>query len=492
MRAVIGMDHPSLPMEGALPPDLQGTLFRAGPRPSWADVGLVLGDESEGGAGQVAGMGLDFEPEPEPGPVTSGSGGRGALHAIELRDGRAVSYLWHDSDAYANVFWHAGAVLALPEAGLPSQYSRLLEPEEFAGGLTVPIASHAHRVGVDGGRVLFSVDDGGQRDGKTEAEAEPEEPVWLRIGEWDAAGALRTAQSVELERATWQHDVGVTAGHVVFIESPTTRLADPLGAQVPFGWAPGAEGWLGVVARGGDGSSVRWFGLDPCLVTHVLGAWEEEGRNGEAEVVLYVCRYEVPEQGQPVDLSVSVVAPAGVGLSSIGGSLGVLERWRVAGDHLERAVVDERHVEYPRIDAQCESSPFRFGYCVELSWGAGGPRPSPGPGLPGTVARGEPADEVVPAGLLKFDLRRDEVAAAWSPGPWRRASEPVFVRATDGRSDEEGWLLCIVDDANTGTSDLYVLDASSLGRRGPEAVIHLPVSLPFRSHGEWVPADRYR
>ena len=98
---------------------------------------------------------------------------------------------------------------------------------------------------------------------------------------------------------------------------------------------------------------------------------------------------------------------------------------------------------------------------------------------------------VVPDGLLKFDLDRDEVTA-WNPGPWRRASEPVFVRAEDGGSDDEGWLLTVVDDVNTGRVRLYVLDASTMGRRGPEAIIRLPERLPLRSHGEWVPADRYR
>jgi carotenoid cleavage dioxygenase-like enzyme len=460
------MDQPSLPMEGSLPPDLQGMLFRAGPRPAWADAGSARAGAAGAADGEV------LEPVPAGAP-----GGRGALHSIELRDGKAVSYLWHDSEADATVFWHAGSVLALPEAGLPSQYSRQLEPEEFAGGLTVPIASHVHRVASDGGRVLFAIDDGTGRPTPAEIGAEDagetDEAIWLRIGEWDATGGLRTAQAVELERATWQHDVGITAGHVVFIESPTTRLGDAGGAQVPFGWVPGTEGWLGVVPRDGDGSRVRWFRLDPCLVTHVLGAWEATGRNGEVEIVLYVCRYDVPEPGQPVDLAASVVGPAGVGLSPIGGSLAVLERWHVAGDRLERTQVDERHVEYPRLDAVCEGEPFRYGYCAEVAWAGA-------------------ADEVVPVGLLKFDLRRDELAAAWSPGPWRRASEPLFVRARDGHADDEGWLLTVVDDANTGTSDLYVLDATSMGRRGPEAVVHLPVPLPFRSHGEWVPADRYR
>ena len=65
----------ALPMSGSLPPDLQGTLFRAGPAWPWG-----AGEE-----GQAA----------------------GALHAVELRDGRAVSYVRQESDADASVFWHA-------------------------------------------------------------------------------------------------------------------------------------------------------------------------------------------------------------------------------------------------------------------------------------------------------------------------------------------------------------------------------------------------
>jgi carotenoid cleavage dioxygenase-like enzyme len=112
--------------------------------------------------------------------------------------------------------------------------------------------------------------------------------------------------------------------------------------------------------------------------------------------------------------------------------------------------------------------------------------------LPGGPQRSDRwTAEAAPFGLLKFDLARDEIAS-WSPGPGCTPSEPLFVRAVDGRSDDEGWLLTIVDDATRGGSDLYVLDASSLGRRRPEAIIHLPARLPVRSHGEWVPADRYR
>jgi carotenoid cleavage dioxygenase-like enzyme len=411
---------PLLPIDGVLPPDLQGTLVRIGPS----------------GAG------------PE--------GAAGAVHAVELRDGTAVSYVSAESSANANVFWHAGSVLALAESGLPQQFSRRLEPEEFGQGLTLPVASHVRRDAADGSRVLFGVEEGA-------------ETTQLHIGQWDAAGALASAQSVTLERATWQHDIGITRQHIVFMESPT----EPLGADaaVDFRWAPGAESWVGVVQRGGDGSGVRWFRLDPCLVTHVLGAYDEEG----GAIVVYVCRYETPEKGQSVDLGTSVVGPGGIGMSLINGGLPVLERWRIEGERLERVQVDERLVEYPRVDPQCEGGAFRYGYCVEVASGI-----DDGAG-----------DEVDHLGLLRFDVDRGEVAT-WRPGQYRTASEPLFVRAVDGRSDDEGWLLTVVYDATREASDLYVLDASSFGRRPPQAVIHLPAALPFRSHGEWIGADRYR
>jgi carotenoid cleavage dioxygenase-like enzyme len=472
-------------MSGSLPPDLQGTLFRVGPAWPW---GLRDVDQTGGDGGGA-----------ESGAEGGGGGGAleaaGALHAVEIRDGQAVWYQRRESTADAGVFWHAGSVLALPEFGIPLQYSRFLEPEEFGSGLTVSIASHVHRLAADGARVLFGVDDDSGRDGG--GGVEEGEGTFLRIGEWDAAGALRSAQSVELERATWQHDIGITATHIVFVESPTTRLAHSgIGARsaVPFGWVPGAEGWIGVAPRSGAGSdaaadaaadAVRWIRLDPCLVTHVLGAHDED----DGAIVLYVCCYGVPEVGQPVDLSVSVVAPAGVALSGIGGTLGVLERWRIVGDRVERTQVDERSVEYPRMDTLCEGAAFRYGYSLETAWAAVPSRSGVPPGGPDRPDRW--SAEAGPVGLLKFDLARDEIAS-WSPGPGRTPSEPLFVRAVDGHSDDEGWLLTVVDDANRGASDIYVLDASSLGRRRPEAVIHLPVRLPVRSHGEWVPADRYR
>ena len=504
MTSPIPMEgSPPLPMEGALPPDLVGTLFRVGPGvPTGSDS--VGPDWPAGGCDAPAG-GSDA---PAGGSDTDRWAPAGALHAIELRDGRAVSYVRRASAADEAVFWHAGSVLALAETGHPLRYDRFLRPEEFRGDLRVPIASHVRRVAADGSRTLFSVDDGswdggvvgggpGEVGGRPGGGAGSDDETFLRIGEWDAAGELRRSQAIALERATWQHDIGVTAGRVVFIESPTRKLgAAASSGAVPYCWVPGAESWVGVVDRGGDGSAVQWLSVPLCLVTHVMGAWDDQsegrpwtgaGSRTEATagagnaIELLVCCYEAPELGQPVDLTTSVVGPDGIGSSPIGGGLAVLQRWRIEGDRLERATLDDRGVEYPRIDGVLDGAAFRYGYCVETSQSVSGP-PMDGAGRPGPVRH---------LGLLRFDLVRDEVTS-WSPGDRHEPSEPIFVRAADGHADDEGWLLTVVDDPDRGASDLYVLDASDFGRRQPEAVIHLPERLPFRSHGEWVPADLYR
>ncbi len=134
-----------------------------------------------------------------------------------------------------------------------------------------------------------------------------------------------------------------------------------------------------------------------------------------------------------------------------------------------------------------DGAAFRYGYCVETSLNGSG-RPLDGSGRSGAGPGPGPLHHF---GLLRFDMVRDEVTS-WSPGEWREPGEPIFVRAADGRADDEGWLLTVVDNPDRGASDLYVLDASAFGRRQPEAVIHLPERLPFHSHGEWVPADLYR
>ena len=217
-------------MEGALPPDLQGTLFRIGPRSPWAqrsseprrrtlEDGRRAGRAAAGPDGATGGRGGATEPGRPSAPSTPSS-------SATARRSRTAGASPTRTPRCSGT---PGSVLALPETGLPSQYSRLLEPEEFAGELSVPIASHVHRVASDGGRVLF-------------ARRRPWADRCLAVGRAGGRPARRDlaayrgmgcqrARCAGRRPSSWSGPRGsttsrVTSGHVVFIESPTTRLDD--------------------------------------------------------------------------------------------------------------------------------------------------------------------------------------------------------------------------------------------------------------------------
>jgi len=428
-------DHP-LAMDGAIPPALEGLLVRNGPNPV--------------GAG-------------DPYHWFSGDG---MVHGVELRHGEAISYRnrWvrtrklaetlgtpppHgpvepiNGPANTHAVWHAGKLLALAESGFPHRLSTdldTIEIEDFDGALTSPMTAHPHIDPVTGGMAFFGYDTFG--------------PPFLRYHEADAAGSIVHSTAVEVPRATMQHDFGVTASRVAFLDLPVVFDIDmaAVGAALPFVWSPDAGARVGVLDRGADGSGTRWTTLEACYAFHVMNAFDDG-----SVVVLDVCRYDTMFDTPPGRL--------------IGSTVPHLERWRVdpLAETVSTTVIDDRYVELPRVDDTLAGREYRYGYCVEMS-------------------RHDGTDSF--DALIRYDLVRD-LSARWDPGAGRSPGEPIFVRDPDGRSDDEGWVLSIVYDAGTDTSDLVILDASSFGHE-PEAVIHLPARVPFGFHGSWIPLAELR
>jgi len=430
-------EHP-LEVEGAIPPALEGMLLRIGPNPAVVpDVGRY-----------------------------HWFSGDGMVHAVELRDGAATSYRnrWVrtrrlaaeigtrpprgprepvNGPANTNIIFHAKRLLALVESGLPHRLSTDLDTvcvEDFNAMLASPMTAHPHRDPVTGGLAFFGYDVFG--------------PPFLRYHEMDASGDVVHTTPIEIPRATMQHDFGVSASKVVFMDLPVvfdSELA-ATGASLPFRWMEEAGARLGVLDRAAPGSEVRWVGLDPCYVFHVMNAFDE----GD-DVLLDVCRYE-----KTFDIG------TGGPLGSVSPSL---QRWRIRPDANRAEVVqlDDLPIEFPRIDDSLAGLPYRYGYCTELDHS-------------NTIGAA--------TGLVRYDLGRGEAkrypfAEHLAPG------EPVFVRAPDGRADDEGWVLTVVYDATRDASDLIILDASQFAGR-PEAVVHLPARVPFGFHGSWVAAVDYR
>jgi carotenoid cleavage dioxygenase len=331
-----------------------------------------------------------------------------------------------DSPANTHVVHHAGTTLALAESGLPHAVSNDLERarlHDFDGDLASPMCAHP-KVDPDTGElVFFGCDVFG--------------PPFLRYHVADDAGHLVRTEKIELPRPVRMHDFGVSATRVVFFDLP-----------VAFG--PEADARVGLMLRSRTGSDVRWLPVDPCIVFHVLNCFDD----GD-DVVIDVVRSDrmlEATSGRP-----GRPAPSH------------LVRWTIdpVRNRVVERLIDDTPIEFPRIDDVVAGRSHRFGYVVAMADGdGGGPTDFPG--------------------LVQYDLGRDR-SVRYEPGAGRSASEPVFVRAADGRAEDEGWVLSVVYDAARDASDLVILDGTSFAGP-PVATVHLPIRVPFGLHGSWVPA----
>lgn len=85
-----------------------------------------------------------------------------------------------------------------------------------------------------------------------------------------------------------------------------------------------------------------------------------------------------------------------------------------------------------------------------------------------------------PSGRPSVDL--------WYAGPHRFPQEPIFVpkAGATGKREDAGYLLTLVYDGETETTDLVILDGENISG-GPVATVKLDHHIPFGLHGSWSP-----
>ncbi len=84
----------------------------------------------------------------------------------------------------------------------------------------------------------------------------------------------------------------------------------------------------------------------------------------------------------------------------------------------------------------------------------------------------------------KVDLETGE-KQIWSAAPHGYASEPNFVPRNRNGDEDDGWLLGLVYDSTHHRSDVVILDAKDLNKE-PIARLHLKHHIPYGLHGNFV------
>ncbi len=414
-----------LPVEGAIPPEIDGWYLRNGSNPRtptghwFIGDGMIHGVRISGGAAKwYRNRWVRTESFDDPFPLYGADGTRNLRSSV----------------ANTHVVNHAGKTLALVESSLPYEITNDLETVgcyDFDGKLNDAMTAHPKICPTTGELHFFGYGNLFQ--------------PHVSYHRADASGELTINRPVEVPALTMMHDFAMTSKHIVFMDLPIVfdlEIAMNGKGDMPYRWDDGYGARLGVLNREDPFGEMRWFEIDPCYVFHVANAHETSSPTGDC-IVLQAVRYpELWRNDGGFDASA------------------VLWEWRIdlgAGTVTERQL-DDRRVEFPRIDDRLAGLPARY------------------------------AVSVGDARLVRYDLNSGSAVEHRfgtddEPGG---PGEAVFVPSPSGPADEtNGWYIAYVYDPTRDGSDLVILDASDFAA-APVARIRLPRRVPYGFHGNWI------
>jgi carotenoid cleavage dioxygenase len=420
-----------LPVTGDLPPELDGRYLRNGPNPIAADAESYHWFT-----------------------------GAGMVHGVRLRDGRAE---W-----YRNRWVRAGSV---PEAlGEPDPGGPVLEGMDFAANTNVIAVGGRTFAIVEAGGWPVELDDELKTiarnpfDGTLEAAFTahpkrdpatgllhaityfwPEEAVRYVVVGPDAR--VRHEEVIPVGRRPMVHDTAITETRVLVFDMPVLfdlELA-AAGSGLPYAWKADEVARLGVLPLNGSAADVVWCELPQCFVYHPLNAYDLDDGGLVVDVVKWPKTFDVDDRKGP------------------GNGPTTLVRWTVdpASGKVAEELLHDATQEFPRCDERLVGRRHRYGYTSAFDIDRDGWR------------------------LHKHDLESG-TTEVWDPGSTSAVGEAVFVPRDGSTAEDDGWLMTLVHDTATASSDLVLLAAQDVAA-GPVARVHLPQRVPAGFHGNWCP-----
>jgi len=434
-----------LAVTGQIPRELAGALYRNGPNPQFAPRGEY---HWFGGDGMIHGFFVEdgkarYRNRWVRTPKWRSENAAG--HALFGTFGNPLttdpSVLGQDSGvANTNIVWHAGRLMALEEAHMPTVLDPVsLETRGYAEGYRGNVTAHPKIDPETGEMVWFAYSSG-----------EMPLDATVSYGVTNATGEVVRRDDFEAPYCSMVHDFLVTRRHALFPILPLTgSLERAMRGGAPFAWEPDKGAFIGVMAREAGVETIRWFETEPCYVFHPMNAWEE-GSKIFADVMEYPAAPLFPL----ADGTRTPNQPA------------KLVRWTFdladTSNAVKRQPLDDMAGEFPRFDERRAGLAYRHGWFAANS------------GRPGE---------------LKFDAiaHVDTVTgkrSVYALPAGDAVGEPVFVPRSADAPEGDGWVLAVIYRGEADASDLAVFNATDIAA-GPIATARAPRRVPFGFHGNW-------
>ncbi len=279
----------------------------------------------------------------------------------------------------------------------------------------------------------------------------------LKLYEFAEDGQLLSQQTRTIPGFAFLHDFAITPHYAIFFQNPVRFNPLPFlfglrGAGQCVSFDPGQPTRAIVIPRD-PAQPVQTLETDPGFVFHHANAYETPDGHLVVDSVCYDSFPTLDPAADFLDVDFDQI-PAG-------------SLWRshlnLQTQTLERTCLEPRCCEFPSLHPRHVGQPYRYVYLA---------------------AAHHPTGNAPLQGLTKLDLETGD-RQFWSLAPRGFATEPVFVPRPGGTAEDDGWVLMLSYNAERHCSDVLVFAAPEIDR-GPVATIHLPIHLPYGLHGSFV------
>lgn len=327
-------DEYDLEVDGEIPSELNGSLYRIGPNPHYAPRGRYHWFDGDGMVhcftirdGRVSYRNRYVKTAGLTAEMRAGRALFGGLVDVPKEVGPEGPF---KNAANTNVIGYANRLLALWEGGLPHE----LTPEtletvglwSFCNRLTGPMTAHPKFDPRTGELLFFGY------------QPMPPFVTWHRA---DALGNLVESHPIDTGLPVMMHDFATTENFAIFFVCPSVfRLENVAKGKPLLQWEPQLGTRIGVMNR--RNFEINWFNTDAFYVFHFLNAYEQAN-----SVIVDFCRME--------SLDMSGEGPAGKALP-------YRFELDMKSGSLKQTQIDDQANEFPRIDDRLAGLRHRYGY----------------------------------------------------------------------------------------------------------------------------------
>ncbi|MEI3650895.1 MAG: carotenoid oxygenase family protein [Dolichospermum lemmermannii FEM_B0920] len=349
--------------------------------------------------------------------------------------------------ANTNVIYWGKKLLALWEAAEPyslnPQTLETLGNEYFNGVLSKGEAFSAHpRIDPNGTLVNFAI--------------KPGLSTTITIFELNTNGEITSKQNHSVPGFCFIHDFVITENYCIFFQNPVDFNPIPFALGISSAaqcikFQKNQPTRIIIIPRKTQSENVKVLETQAGFIFHHVNAFEV-GNEIIIDSICYESLTEVEPNSDYRKTDFDTNSPP--------------QLWRfnlnLSENKVQNQLIDPRPTEFPTIHPNYVGKSYRYLY---------------------SAAAHQSTVNAPLQAIFKVDLESGR-KQLWSAAPRGFIGEPIFIPRRNSQTEDDGWLIALVYDAEHHRSDVVILDAQNL-QKGAIAKLHLKHHIPYGLHGSF-------